>query len=483
LSVTFMNCAAEELLGWKLREARGRRVDEIVQLQDEVTGAALPALMLEALWSKSSCHVASASLVTRYGSIRHVSQSAAPVIVGNTLVGGVVAINDLTDQRRNARELEVADRMSSLARHSKTIGHDVNNALAIVGANLMYISEQLDAWRSGGLSQATDDALDESKRAIVDANTGVDRIEQIVSRLRMFSEEDSAALSVDPSEILRWALGATERLWSSRARLVLDLGRMPQVAGDEARVGQLFFELVTRAARAIAPDDTTGHEIGIRGRRDEQGRAVIFFSTTGTPVDDDVRPGRAGGAPKRTRATARSVLAMCSSLVHELGGEILLEPRPDRGDVVRVTLPAAQTVRLRPRRNLPEATGPYRRGRVLVIDDEELVGQVVTRVLSDEHDVVAVHSAAEAMDLLRRGLAFDAIVCDLVMPTTGGAEMYDWIRTHVPSSAGSFMFMTGGPVDPETAEVADAIPVPRMRKPFEPAELRKLVAALVSRRS
>lgn len=125
--------------------------------------------------------------------------------------------------------------------------------------------------------------------------------------------------------------------------------------------------------------------------------------------------------------------------------------------------------------------GPARRGKVLVIDDDVLVAQVVARVLGREHDVVAVSSGSDAIDLLRESPTFDAVVCDVVMPGVGGVEMFLWTRAQLPALASSFMFLTGGAIDAQTARDLDALPVPRMDKPFSPAELRELVATLVER--
>jgi PAS domain S-box-containing protein len=473
LTITFMNPAAQELVGWSLDEARGRQVDEVVQLRDESTGALLPAVLLETLWGRSPCRVHAATLVTRLGAIRHVSQSAAPVLAGDELLGAVVAITDVTDQRRAAKELEVAERMTSLARHSKAIAHDVNNALTIVGANLSYASDRLGAVAvRPDTPLPVEDAVGESRRALADAGTGIGRIEQIVRRLKMFGADESSVGAVDLADVLRWAVGVTERQWRSRARVRLDLHAMPRVEADEARVGQVFLELVLRAATASAGDGGQLQAIEIVGSRDANGRAIVRISTTGMPKE-------VGG---RSRPSHRSPLEICKSIVEDLGGELVVESRADSGDAVTVSLPGARVLRLSPQRRPISALGPGRRGKVLVIDDEELVGQVVTRVLSTEHDVVAVLSAAEAIDLMGRGTMFDAVICDVVMHGVGGVEMFQWVRTQHPMLVSSFMFLTGGAIDEDTARKLDELPAPRLDKPFRPADLRRMVAALVNRK-
>lgn len=479
LHVTFMNAAAEHLVGWTLADACGRSIAEVVELRDESTGAPLPAVLLEALWGRTPCRVDAATLVTRSGATRHVAQSVSPILRGDELRGAVLAITDVTEQRRAARDLEIAERMAALARNSRAIGHDVNNALTVVGANLAYVTDQIgQVAEFCGARGIHDDLVGDSPRALADASAGVSTIQRVVGRLRMFGSDESITESVDLADVLRWAAGTTERQWRARARLRLEIDPMPLVEADEARLGQVFLELVMRAAMAIRPGDVAGQEIGIRGGTDVDGGAIVRISTTGTPTD-----GGPNGSPVASRNAAkakRSVIATCEGIVADLRGALTIEPR-EHGDAVVVRLPAARAIRLQPRRAPLPTLGPGRRGKILVLDDDALVAQVVTRVLGREHDVVAVASAPEAIELLRKGATFDAVVCDVVMPGVGGIEMFQWTRAQFPALASSFMFLTGGALDAQTARQLETLPVPRMDKPFRPSELRELVAALVGR--
>src|SRR5258705_13282098 len=67
---------------------------------------------------------------------------------------------------------------------------------------------------------------------------------------------------------------------------------------------------------------------------------------------------------------------------------------------------------------------PGRSGRVLVVDDEVAVGRTIQRLLGDRHDVVALASGSEAIELLRSGADFDVILCDMSMPEVTGIDVY-----------------------------------------------------------
>jgi PAS domain S-box-containing protein len=491
MAVTFMNAAAENLVGWSFAEAAGRPIHDIVQLRDEASGASLSAVMTEAMWGRAPCRVPSATLVTRGGALRLVSDNIAPILDGEDLLGCVVVLVDVTEQRTLARRLELADRMTSLGKHSASIGHDVNNALTVVAGNLLYLGEEVERTFPSSTSMLTEvpSRAFELRQAIADARAGAERIEQIAVRLRLFGGDEARSESVDVGEVLAWALGVTEREWKARARVSLDLHRVPHVEGDEVRVGQIFLELLSRASQAVPPGNLEGHEIRITGSRDAEGWAVVTMSHSGGWSGPAILDRVADSATARAGTTVRSAalaatatrLSICAGIVRELGGEITQSVLGEM-DEVRVRLPPAQTIRLRPARRLPPSDDADVRARVLVVDDEELVGQVVVRVLSAEHEVVAVQSGADAVELLRRGAAFDVVICDLVMPEMGGLDLFYWLRTQRPELVPGFMFLTGGAIDRKTSIALDRLVEPRMQKPFEPAELRALVATLVRRR-
>jgi PAS domain S-box-containing protein len=450
LAVTFMNGFAEGLTGWPLGDARGHAAGEVLPLQDEESGASLAALLIETMWGRMPCHIPAATVVTRAGELRHVRVSVAPTLHADELVGAVIVFSDITVERKIARQLEVTERMALLGRHSAALAHDMKNALAVVGANLHYAREN---------TAAESDVRD----AIGDAATGVARLEQIVARLRLFGGESCEGGSVDLEDVLQWALGATERQWKTWARIAINLQRLPHVAGDDARVGQVLVELLGRAATAVADSERDRNEIRIVGRRDPDGRAALTIFDTGRAMG--------GGLP-----------TVVTALVAELGGDVCVDPRIGGGNEVTLRLPAARTIPLDPTRRRDAATAERHRGKVLVVDDDDLVGQVVARVLAQEHDVIAVHSAREAVELFESGQRFDVVIADVVMPGQDGIELLDDVRARFPEAHAGFMFLTGGGLDAKAARALARRPEPSLEKPFDPVELRALVATLVQHR-
>ena len=119
---------------------------------------------------------------------------------------------------------------------------------------------------------------------------------------------------------------------------------------------------------------------------------------------------------------------------------------------------------------------PERRARILVIDDEVKIGAVITQILSERHDVVAVQDAKVAFDLLDGGQAFDVVLCDLMMPNIGGREVFDAF-SRWPALLPGLIFMTGGTFSEEATAFLERARRPVIYKPFAATELEAMVDA------
>ncbi len=137
---------------------------------------------------------------------------------------------------------------------------------------------------------------------------------------------------------------------------------------------------------------------------------------------------------------------------------------------------ASALVELPPSRHAGRAR---RRGYILVVDDEPLIGTSARRLLSREHDVVVVHSGEAALSALQSPRAFDAVLCDLMMPGMTGIELHRALAQTRPELAERMVFVTGGAFDEVAEDFLERIATRWMEKPFDSHALQAVVRQLV----
>jgi CheY-like chemotaxis protein len=115
------------------------------------------------------------------------------------------------------------------------------------------------------------------------------------------------------------------------------------------------------------------------------------------------------------------------------------------------------------------------RARLLVVDDEPLVAEMLRRTLSEEHDVTVTTDAKTALDYVLAGEEFDLVFCDLLMPRMSGMDLYDEFRQRRPGLEERMVFMTGGAFTERAAQFLAVVPNQKMSKPFDLTELERVL--------
>jgi CheY-like chemotaxis protein len=119
---------------------------------------------------------------------------------------------------------------------------------------------------------------------------------------------------------------------------------------------------------------------------------------------------------------------------------------------------------------------------VLVVDDDEMIGTLLRRLVGREHDVVVVHDASEALHILDGDPDFDIILSDVMLPGMSGTELLATLAARSSALAARVVFLTGGAFSPEVRAALAAASNPVLEKPFERAQLRAVVEEFVRKR-
>jgi PAS domain S-box-containing protein len=388
-------------------------------------------------------------------------------------------------ERQLQRQLMFADRMASVGTLAAGVAHEINNPLAYVTGNLDLLLEDL----AGLEDRLPRERLDDLVAMAADAREGAERIRRIVGGLRTFSradEEDRKVIELRP--LLDVAVNMTFNEIRHRARLVREHGRVPAVLADDARLCQVFINLLINAAHAVGEEPGPEHEIRIVTATDEEGRAVITIEDSGPGIAKDILP-RIFDPFFTTKAVGFGTglgLSICHNIVRSLGGDLTARNRPGRGASFRLALPPArEAAEITSARTDADAADPHcpsgdpaTCADVLVIDDEPAIGTILGKVLRG-HEVTAVTAARDALALIDDGHRFDVILCDLMMPEMSGMDFHGELDRRFPDLARRLVFISGGAFTPAAHAYLDEVPNERLAKPFRPEQIRALVQRYV----
>ena len=471
---TFVNRALAEMLGRSPSELRGRAIFEF--MEPESGAAARRLLERRRRYSE----------IREFGFLRADGRELWAVLSSSPIqsddgqnLGSVVMVSDVSERRKMQAQLLLADRMSSLGTLSAGVAHEINNPLAYVIGSLDLLASRLPMV----CRELDRDTCRWLEQQIERAREGSERVRTIVRDLKSFSRADEEKVTaIDLHRSLETSLTLVWNEIKHRARLVKDFAAVPAVRANEARLGQVFINLLVNAAQAIPEGDIDNNELRVVGRTDAAGNAVVEIHDTGCGIPAE-NLGRIFEPFFTTKPVGEGTglgLAICHGIITSMGGSLTAESTVGKGSVFRVVLPGAKmsTSAARPAAKLQDRAGTTR-GRVLVIDDEADLTDVTREGLAPFHDVLTTDDARQALEWIAGGDKFDLILCDMMMPAMTGMEFYTRLQQQHPAQAARVVFMTGGAFTPRAREFLARLPNLRLEKPFDLEHVLAVVNAHV----
>jgi len=385
------------------------------------------------------------------------------------------------DQARIRQQLLISERMASVGLLAAGVAHEINNPLAIIVGNLELVAQQLGtmaADESDDASPARHAPLSDLAAPLRDAQEAAERVRRIVRDLKLLSDSSNTESRgpVDIRSVLESAIRMASNEIRHRARLTRDYADVLPVYGNESRLGQVYLNLIVNAAHAIPEGHAESNDIKFVIRMEPPGRIAVEIHDTGGGIPADALPHIFESFFTTKAATTGTGLglAICRRIVSEHGGEMSVQSEVGVGTVFRTLLPVATEKVADTITASPEVVAGGR-GRILAVDDEEMVCTMIRRILHRDHDVTAVTDATEALDSLSGGERYDLILCDLMMPEMTGMEFYTRLQQAAPDQAGKIIFMTGGAFTEKTQAFLGQLAHEPIEKPFTPARLREQV--------
>ncbi len=468
------NQACADIHGWSVEELIGMTSTDLLHPDERAAAAERIRGVIDRTLDRSNARQYHA--LRADGSIALVEYRSRRILwKGRPAVQAIV--RDITEQVRLEEELRQALKMEAVGQLAGGIAHDFNNLMTgiLCHANLL----KSESPSPEDIREAADLIEGAARRA-------AELTSQLLGFARRGKQRD---VPVDLNATTRTSVRLLGRSLDPRIRV-----RMPFrdehafVRGDPVQMEQVVLNLAMNARDAMPEGGEmtlTIHTLDV-GAEDcksrpgaEPGRYVaLSVADTGCGIPEAMRS-RVFEPFFTTKPHGKGTgmgLAMVYGIVKDHGGWVEVDSEPGRGTTFRVFLPAAEA---------PADAGatpadadlraPPDAGRILVVDDEELVRNVVARMLSAlGYEVATAANAREAVEYYKRfGRDVSVVIIDMAMPEMDGRRCFAALRGLDPDVKA--LLATGCGNEDRVQDALDEGMAGLVRKPFQTKQLAKAV--------
>ena len=394
------------------------------------------------------------------------------------LIGFAKVTRDITERQRAAEllartnaELQHSQKMEAIGRLTGGIAHDFNNLLMAITGSLELVRTRIPQ------EPATARLIDNAMQAALRGASLTQRMLAFARKQALAPETlGLAGLVDDMLDLLSRSLGPS-------IEIVTDFPPdLPAVLIDANQLELAILNLAVNSKDAM-PDGGTlrvaAREQHVTDRPDLAPGHYVSLSITdnGTGMDAETLA-HATEPFFTTKGVGKGTglgLAMVRGLTEQSGGTTTLESRVGGGTTVTLWVPVSEaTIVTQPTAaSAPAAEIRPRKLRVLVVDDDFLVAMNTSTMLEDlGHEVVEVHSGAQALEAIDRDGAFDLMLTDQAMPQMTGTSLIAAARERHPGL--KVVLATGYAELPPGSEG-----IPRLGKPFFSSDLERIVSQTI----
>jgi len=383
-------------------------------------------------------------------------------------VGWLELYYDVTGERQIQSKLLQTEKMAAVGQLVSGIAHELNNPLtAIMGYGQLLLGQAL-----------APEQYSEASKVVQQA----ERARRIVKNLLYFARENEPERTrVDLNEIVERTLAL--RSYELRVENILvecDLaGDLPETMADPYQLQQVVLNLLTNAEQALLQERGQG-KVKIKTRVADGHRIAIEISDDGPGVPRGIasRIFDPFFTTKPPGVGTGLGLSIVYGIVKRHGGEVTFENQSGGGARFVVELPVGEIPVNEREPAAPEFASdsqPVRSGRILVVEDEPSMAQLIVDVLREEgHQVEAVLESQEGLGRLSRA-HYDLVVCDLRMPRLDGPAFHEALIRAGSPAQDRILYITGDTLAPRTMQFLEKSKLPYLAKPFLVEELKLAV--------
>jgi len=422
--ITLFNHGAERMLGWLNREAMGKDLYAVVPLLSAEDGDPITNLQTTVIDCGSPVAFSSGLIVkNRDGKPIPVSVRAAPMRDVNGWIRGVVLVlHDGTERERFAQEILRSSKLESLSILAGGIAHEYNNILTSIFGHISLA--QMEA-----VSEAVSYRLRATEEAAI-------RAKHLTRQLLTFARGgDPIRRTIRIDDVIRQAASFAVR--NSKVQCEFSLPDiLPAVDADPDQISQVIHNLVLNAEQAMngegvitlyACQEVLEAERGIL----KPGRYLrIAVHDTGIGIPESIITQIFDTFFTTKPHSSGLGLSAAYSIIRKHSGAIEVSSVPAEETTFHVWIPLASVADEIAPGSVPTPFG----ARILVIDDEEQIREVLQGVLElAGYEIEVAKEGKEALEKYDHAVSinrpFDMIIMDLVMPNgMGGREAIIHVR-------------------------------------------------------
>jgi PAS domain S-box-containing protein len=383
--------------------------------------------------------------------------------------GRLLVLGDVTDRKRTEETLRHTERLASLGQLLAGVAHELNNPLSVVIGHATLLKRDVSGPAAARIEKIA---------------AAADRCARIVANfLAVARRRQPERAETDVNQVLRDAVALlSHQLRVDDVAVVPELApALPRIRADAHQLHQVAVNLIANGHQAML--DRPRRVLTLGSRYDAAAQRVVFaVADTGPGIPPSMRH-RVFEPFFTTKPVGMGSglgLSVCRGIVEAHEGTITVSDAPGGGARVEVSLPLAAAG--------PAAAGEteappdvIRGKRVLVVDDEPLVAGLLVELLEgDGHRVEVADNGRAALERVT-AQAFDVIISDFKMPVLDGAGLWEGLVRRDPRLRERLVFVSGDTLTPDTRRFLESTGVPTVDKPFDAAQVRRVVQAVLRR--
>lgn len=376
----------------------------------------------------------------------------------------------LKQAQTSQQELVRTERLRALGEMAAGVAHDFNNLLAVIVGRCELLLRRVQAPYVRRALQSIGAA----------ARDGTETVRRILEFTRT---GDARPLQpVGLGELLQEVVELNRPRWKDDAQargviyqIEIEPATVPAIAGHPEELREVFANLLVNALDAMP----AGGRVSVRFALDD-GWLVVKVEDTGCGMSEETR--RRAFDPFFTTKGQRGTglgLAVVWGIVQRHGGRVKVASELGRGSTFTLRFPVAReglTQGAEPASEVPRELA----GRILVIDDEPEVLEILAEILRERGcTVVEAAGGEEGLVKCETG-QFDLVLTDLSMPGMSGWEVVDACRQRFPGLPVGLVTGWGERLEVKTLERSRVDFV--LSKPFTADDVIGHVAAILQRR-